>query len=59
MNLNPNFGDEFLNLPTQFLFSLYNLIVTSGVVHFGVFCFYKYKEIDKNNVIASHYKVEL
>jgi hypothetical protein len=41
----PQLGDEFLDLPSKITFSLYNTIVLCGVVQFGVYLFYKYKNI--------------
>jgi hypothetical protein len=40
----PQLGDEFLDLPSRITFSLYNTIITCGVIHFGVFLCYRYQQ---------------
>jgi hypothetical protein len=52
-------ADEVIKLIITTVSYLYFAVIACGVVHFGVFCFYKYKEIDKNNVIAAHDKIEV
>ena len=59
MHLNSNFGDKFLTLPNQFFGASYNLIVTAGIVHFGVFCFYKAKEVSEGSVSCVQDKIEV
>ena len=44
MNINPELGDEFLTLPSKIIGALYSTIMSCGVVHFGVYLFYTYKE---------------
>lgn len=44
-------GDDFLTLPSMIFSGIYFIVMACGIVHFGVFTFYKYKEINQSNTV--------